>query len=84
METASPLLTRINFELMDGVRRVSPALGRAFFATPGRARMFDLVCGSDKIRRAFQVGASAAQLWELWNEGRSAFVAARRPYQIYT
>jgi uncharacterized protein YbbC (DUF1343 family) len=85
IESASPpLLTRINFELMDGARRLSPALGSAFFATPGRARMFDLVCGSDKIRRAFQAGASAAQLWELWNEGRSAFVAARRPYQMYT
>jgi uncharacterized protein YbbC (DUF1343 family) len=83
IENVSPLLTRINFELMDGARRLSPALGTAFFAAPERARMFDLVCGSDKIRRAFLAGASAARLWELWNEGRSTFVAARRPYQLY-
>ena len=74
-------LSRVNFELMDAVRRLDPK--RAFFTSSASTKMFDLVCGTDRIRRAFQAGASGARLWELWNQGRDGFVAARRPYLLY-
>lgn len=73
-------LTRLNFELMDAARRLNAP---AFFTSAAATRMFDLVCGTDRIRRAFQSGASAARLWELWNEGRATFLPARKPYLLY-
>ena len=75
-------LTRLNFELLDAVRRLDPARP---LLVPGasQTKMFDLVCGTDKVRRAFAAGANGARLWELWNAGRDAFVAARRPYLLY-
>lgn len=76
-------LTRLNFEAMDAVRKITPAVGRALFTPADRSRMFDLVCGTDKIRRAFLAGANAGRLWETWNAGRDAFLAARRPYLLY-
>ena len=75
-------LTRLNFELMDAVRRLDKK--RAFFATASTTRMFDLVCGTDRIRKAFQAGAGSAQLWSLWNAGRDGFRAARKPYLLYS
>ncbi len=74
-------LTRINFEIMDAVRRLDR--DRAFFASPSATRMFDLVCGTDRVRKAFQAGASPARLWEIWNQGRAAFLQTRKPYLLY-
>jgi uncharacterized protein YbbC (DUF1343 family) len=45
--------------------------------------MFDLVCGADRIRKAFQTGAAPARLWEIWNQGRAAFLQTRKPYLLY-
>ncbi len=74
-------LTRFNFEVMDAVRRLDAS--RAFFASDASVKMFDLVCGTNRIRKAFQAGASGPRLWEIWNEGRTGFLAARRPYLLY-
>jgi uncharacterized protein YbbC (DUF1343 family) len=74
-------LTRINFELMDAVRRLDP--DRPFFASPAATQMFDLVCGADLIRKAFQAGAAPARLWDIWNQGRAAFLQTRKPYLLY-
>lgn len=79
-DPAGASLTRVNFELMDAARRLG---GPAFFASAESTEMFDLVCGTNRIRKAFVAGASAARLWEMWNEGRAAFLTARKPYLLY-
>lgn len=75
-------LTRLNFELMDAARRVAP--GIRFFGGVKKNRMFDLVCGTDRVRRMFAAGQSAAQIWAVWNKGSAAFRAQRQRYLLYS
>jgi uncharacterized protein YbbC (DUF1343 family) len=75
-------LTRLNFELMDAVRRLSP--GRSFFTPSSRSRMFDLVCGTDGVRRLFLARKPAAQIWAAWSSASTQFAAQRRPYLLYS
>ena len=74
-------LTRLNFELMDAVRRIAPT--RSFFAVRSKNHMFDLACGTDGVRRLFTAGKSAAQMWAAWNSGSVAFREQRKPYLLY-
>ena len=66
---------------MDTLRTVDK--GRAFFTEGASTRMFDLACGTDKVRKAFQAGADARILWAIFNEGRDAFMERRKPYLLY-
>ncbi|MES2462658.1 MAG: DUF1343 domain-containing protein, partial [Armatimonadota bacterium] len=50
-------LSRLNFEILDALRTLRP--GRSFFVGKEPIRMFDLSCGSDRVRKAFQAGAPA-------------------------
>ncbi len=43
----------------------------------------DVVCGTDKIRKQFESGASLHQIESGWNDGLAAFASARKPYLIY-
>jgi uncharacterized protein YbbC (DUF1343 family) len=74
-------LTRINFEILDAFRALHP--GRSFFTDSDATRLFDLDCGTDRVRRAFQSGASAADLWAIFNDGAADFARARGPYLLY-
>jgi uncharacterized protein YbbC (DUF1343 family) len=73
-------LTRINLELMDAARKQNPRLN---FFPPGRAAMFDKVCGTDQVRRMFQQGRSSAEIWRAWNADAAAFRRQREPYLLY-
>jgi uncharacterized protein YbbC (DUF1343 family) len=65
-------LTRLNFELMDAVRKITP--DRRFFGVDAEMdHMFDLSCGTDRVRRAFIEGRSAAEIWREWNTGSVLF-----------
>lgn len=44
---------------------------------------FDVVCGSDKIRRAIETGTSVKQIEESWSEGLANFAELRKPYLLY-
>jgi uncharacterized protein YbbC (DUF1343 family) len=74
-------LTRINFEILDALRALDR--GRALFTPAAAAKMFDLVCGTDRVRKAFAAGAGAGDLWAQWNAGRDAFLRRRQPYLLY-
>ena len=80
-DPAKVALTRLNFEIMDAVRALDPK--RAFFSSAESARMFDLACGTDRVRQMFQSGKSAADLWTFWNSAPDAFRARRKPYLLY-
>ncbi len=72
-------LTPIQFHAMDAVMKMHPEL--AFFGGR-RDNMFDKVCGTDLIRKAFADGGLRKVL-TLWNEGVDEFKRARAPYLLY-
>ncbi|MDF2441387.1 MAG: hypothetical protein JWN98_2371 [Abditibacteriota bacterium] len=72
-------LSRVNFELMDAVRKIAPHI--KFFARG--SQMFDLVCGTPGIRQLFQSGKSASQIWAAWNSGTTGFAQQRKAYLLY-
>lgn len=73
-------LTRLNFEILDALR----ILGlRSMMTGAEETRMFDLSCGTDRVRRAYNSGASASALWAVFNENRDTFMTARQKYLIY-
>ena len=72
-------LTRVNFEVMDAVRKVAPNI--KFFARG--SQMFDAVCGTPGIRQMLAAGKPATQVWAAWNSGAAGFAQARKPYLLY-
>ena len=81
ISTAS--LTRLNFEIMDAVRKTKPS-HRFFGASRAKDRMFDLCCGTTRVRRMFQAGQPAAKIWAAWNAGSATFRTQRKPYLLYS
>ena len=73
-------LTAIQFHIIDAVRRLRPDL-RLFGR--GRDAMFDKVCGTGRIRRLLESGASLEQVLRAWDEGVADFRQLRRPYLLY-
>lgn len=73
-------LTRINFELMDAIRKQKP---NTDFFTGNRASMFDKVSGTSTLRTGFLSGSSAGTLWQKWNEGSETFRKSRTKYLLY-
>ena len=80
-DVARAPLTRLNFEVMDAIRKVAPKYA-LFGRSRGGDQMFDLVCGTNQVRRMFLAGKSAAQIWAAWNRD-AGFAAQRRPYLLY-
>ena len=73
-------LTRLNFELMDAARKLKP--GVEFFPN-GDPKLFDKVCGTDKVRKAFMAGKSSAEIWNAWNAESAGFRVKRGKYLLY-
>jgi uncharacterized protein YbbC (DUF1343 family) len=76
-------LTRLNFEILDAVRKIQPSR-RFFGSSRAKDRMFDLCCGTARVRRLFQAGHSASTIWAAWNTARATFLAQRKPYLLYS
>jgi uncharacterized protein YbbC (DUF1343 family) len=76
-------LTRLNFEIMDAVRRLKPHT-KFFGRSRNQDKMFDLVCGTNSVRRMFLSGKSGAQIWSSWNMGAKKFKTQRRKYLLYS
>jgi len=73
-------LTPIQFHVMDIVRRRYPE-HRLFGGK--RDRMFDQVCGTDLIRKAFLDGKSIDEILAIWREGLEDFRSRRAKYLLY-
>lgn len=73
-------LTRLNFELLDALRTLGK---RSLFNGSEESRMFDLSCGTNRVRQAFLSGANARELWGIFNENLPAFMTARKRYLLY-
>jgi uncharacterized protein YbbC (DUF1343 family) len=46
-------------------------------------RPFDILCGTDQVRRAIESGASPRRLEPAWRRERAAFVRRRAPHLLY-
>lgn len=44
---------------------------------------FDVVCGTDKIRKALESGTDLKTIQESWKDGETKFRSDRRPYLLY-
>jgi len=73
-------LTPIQFHVMDAVRKLSPET--EFFGKK-RDRMFDKVCGTDRMRKMFQSGRPVAEIVSFWREGVDEFRVKRAEYLLY-
>lgn len=73
-------LTPIQFHIMDVVRKLYP--DQALFGNK-RDDMFDKVCGTDQIRKAFLEGRPIEDILKIWNSGLEPFMAKRAKYLIY-
>lgn len=80
-DAARAPLSRFNFVLLDALRSLHPA--RPFFPPGEETRLFDLGCGTNAPRKAFQSGATASQIWNEWNQNRDAFLTDRKPFLLY-
>ena len=73
-------LTPLNFAILS-------ALHAGGIADPFRdreaRRMFDLSCGTDRVRRAFLAGATVAEMTAVFDTGVREFERSRQPYLLY-
>jgi uncharacterized protein YbbC (DUF1343 family) len=73
-------LTPIQFHIMDAVRKLKPET--KFFGNK-RDNMFDKVCGTDRVRKAWESGKSLEVVLAIWNEDVQTFEALRKAYLLY-
>ena len=73
-------LTSVQFHVMDVVRGRYPDV-RLFGKK--RDRMFDKVCGTDRIREMFLSGEALEQILEVWDSGMETFLERRAKYLMY-
>lgn len=73
-------LTAIQFHAMDIVRKQHPE--QKLFGGD-RDAMFDKVCGTDRIRKAFVDGKSLDEILAIWREGVDEFRQKRAKYLLY-
>ena len=77
------VLTEINFYIMQAIAELYPE--RALFdnANKGRFRMFDLVCGSDYIRKTFSQTNKVSSIQNFWRKDAEAFKNLSKKYYLY-
>jgi hypothetical protein len=80
-EPARCPLTEIQFHAMDYVRRHHP--DHPLFAGK-RNKMFDKVCGTDRMREAFVGGKPLKDILAIWRDGVDTFrKLSAKPYLLY-
>jgi uncharacterized protein YbbC (DUF1343 family) len=59
---------KFNFEVPENRRRID---------------MFDKACGTDRVRKDFEAGLSAEQMYKNWQSNLEPFLQIRKKYLIY-
>ena len=77
------VLTEINFYIMQAIAELYP--DRAVFdkANTNRHRMFDLVCGSDYIRKTFTQTNKVSSIQNFWRKDAETFKELSKKYYLY-
>lgn len=75
-------LTEIQFRFLEASHQLNPE--KDFFElAPKRHRMFDLVCGTDKIRKKITENYRFDDIKELWNANVEQFRELSQKYHLY-
>jgi uncharacterized protein YbbC (DUF1343 family) len=75
-------LSIIQFYVMQELFAMHPEF-HFFEKAPTRLRMFDQVCGTDKVRKAFEKRFMVADMIDIWNREVDGFVKLAGQYFLY-
>lgn len=73
-------MERLHLAYLTGAYHNLQNQGVIFFTRP---EFFDLLAGTDRLRKAIESGKTSAQIGRLWQEDVRAFVKQRKPYLLY-
>lgn len=76
------MLTNIQFYLMEKAHKLQPD-SNLFNMYPNRHSMFDLVTGSDTIRKTFAKNFKYSDIKDIWESGADSFKEKSADYYIY-
>ncbi len=80
--SAAPL-TLLQFYIMQESHRLWPDKNLFTLCEQSRLSMFDKVCGTDEVRKAFTKSFLVSDIMALWNNDIPAFGAKASKYFIY-
>jgi uncharacterized protein YbbC (DUF1343 family) len=75
-------LSIIQFYVLQEMKKLHPEMD-VFALAPDRLDMFDKVCGSDRIRKAFTSRFSVEDIIEMWTAEIPSFMEKATPYFLY-
>ncbi len=81
-DPAAANLTEIQFWFLQEARKLDPAFN-PFEGKDDRFRMFDMVCGSGKLRTSMMKDFNFETLQEYWDRDRELFQKQSSPYYLY-
>lgn len=76
-------LSMIQFYAMQELAKLYPEKATFANADTGRYRMFDLVCGTDFIRKNFSKNHKVADIKEYWDKDAASFKNKSKKYYLY-
>lgn len=76
-------LTLVQFYVIQELNKLHPTRNPFLTADPTKASMFDKVCGTDKVRKAFMKRYMVEDIKALWSAGHAQYKERREPYLIY-
>lgn len=82
-DAAAAPLTLIQFYIMQELAAMYPGQKAFSKATPARIKMFDMVCGSPKVRELFQENYKVKDMADYWDKDVEAFTARTEIYRLY-
>ena len=76
-------LSLIQFYVLQEINSIYPDKNVFEMCDPSRHRMFDLVTGTDKVRKIFSESFRVEDITDLWNDDTGTFVERAKKYFIY-
>lgn len=76
-------LTLLQFYIMQEAHRLWPKKNLFTMCDPSRHSMFDKVCGTDEVRKAFTKSFLVSDIMDLWTNDIPAFRAKASKYFLY-
>ncbi len=82
-DTSVAPLTLLQFYLMQEAHRLWPGKNLFKMCEPSRLQMFDKVCGTDEVRKAFTKSFLVSDIMGLWTDDLPAFRVKASKYFLY-
>ncbi len=80
--TRAPL-SEVQFRFLEVNHRLYPAHNPLRMAEESRLKMFDLVCGTDQVRKLFSTNFSFEKIADLWQQDAKRFQKTSSAYYLY-